>query len=318
MSRLVLQKLHGGRVVADIGAGGHGLLGDGVQQLVELVVAGGHVVVDVPAVGVARSQHDRGEVRRLANDVVDHLAGAVQEGLDHLVVVAAVGQVGELEVDIGQVVGLTGVEEHLGVEGGHAPAVGDDLVELLQHDDLGAALGSGHGRGGAGRAEAHDADLGVDGLDDLVVGDGLGLGLPTPAGTGGCSALARLAQRLLRRARSATGHAGCGGATQSDGGSGQEIAARDALVHDGFLSWLPRPPRIGGERPSSPCESRPPRAFPRGFSVRQRLRTLPSRLRRVILFPGQRGGRFSRPSTPFAKKRGDIVSDGFFGSLSRL
>ena len=58
--------------------------------------------------------------------------------------------------------------------------------------------------------------------------------------------------------------------------------------------------------------------FPQGFSVRQRLRTLPSRLRRVILFPGQRGGRFSRPSTPFAKKRGDIVSDGFFGSLSRL
>ena len=102
-----------------------------------------------------------------------------------------------------------------------------DLGGLVAHEDLGAVLNGRTCSGATGVAGAEDENLGLDGLDDVGIGDRLRLGRPAGSverrrgrdgdvGRGG---------RVGQSGGGTSGERACGG------GTGDKVAARNRAIH---------------------------------------------------------------------------------------
>ena len=175
---------------------------------------------------------------QLVDDVLQELAGVLHVGLDEALVgaalVAAVDLAQEvLGVDLGRAVGEgPGV-----VDGAHLAAdvhVGVLLLGL-HHGHGQAVLGTVLGGPGAGLAAAHDHDVVGAAVGDLVLGHGLGSGLPGGCGLGLPAVGRRGGCGLLG------GLLGGGGVGQGDACGGGERGGRAACCHEvatGHLSGV--------------------------------------------------------------------------------
>ena len=257
---LVAHELHAGVAVEEVGVlvGGLGGL-TAVEHGVGVVEAhggaveleGAHLGLDVGALVVGGLEHEAGLVSRglavgLGLPPVHRLAalgvlhdeagvcgvGAVKhpvvEELHHVVARAAAIGLGELGVDVAAVV-AGGAEGVLGL--------------LLEGDHGVAFLGKLHGRGAASVAQAHDAHVGLVGLGDEVVRDGLGLHAPRGAGVHvacnlGVGGLVGLGGRA--------GNAECAG-----GHAGHACALDEVTAGDAFHVRCPFPVRAAFLRPVS-------------------------------------------------------------------
>ena len=177
---------HRGGVPQHLGAGLLGLVAHEGEELREAGVAALEVVGVEPADGLPLLDDLGLDLGGLVEDPVHDLATALDEHLHQDAVLTAVGVVDEVREQLGGVEGLAaGLEPRLVVDGVGAPAVGDGVVALLEHDGAQAVGGRVQGRGGTAGAQADDADVAVDGLGDLVVGDVGGLLGPAPGSLSG-------------------------------------------------------------------------------------------------------------------------------------
>ena len=208
-----------------------------VGRHVGVALGGGH---DVNA--LIRPGHE-------ALQVIEHLAGVGDELTDDLGVAAAAGATHELVGDLAHVVGAIAlVDEPLGVDVADVLAL--DLAHvlgpLLDHDDLGAALGSGKRSVDAGVAATQDKHVAVIGLGRLA---GLG-GQAQPVflalivrGDGSLVGLLGLGAVCTReRTGNSAGQA-------NRGRAGNKVAPAHALLHTCLLVRMFK----ANNAPHAPC-----------------------------------------------------------------
>ncbi len=160
---------------------------------------------------------------------LDHLAGLLGPSLvQHHADIARLGRGGMVEKR-GHVLVMVGLERRVQRTDGLAGR--SDLAGLLQHDHLGAVLGSGGGGHQAAVARADDDDVGIHRLGDV----GGHLGLVTPgrgvlAGVGGLRAA--LGRRRGRTGRKSHGRQGAGSGRARQKSTAREIGfhSRSSLV----------------------------------------------------------------------------------------
>ena len=148
----------------------------------------------------------------------------------------------------------------------HTELTGAVLIGLglLDDNDLGASLSSGACGAQTSDTAANDNDIGVNGLGDLVVGDGLGGGQPTRVGRSGTHVVGRIRgeaalARLLARAvagvlggsrslicESRTGDASHGGDACETSGTRDEIATRNCAHTSPLFCFASNPPLGAG------------------------------------------------------------------------